>query len=253
MRIVAIIEARMGSSRLPGKVLMEVLGHPILKFLVERLRRIPLLDDVVIATTVHSADDLICEFAKSKGISFFRGSEEDVLDRVLCAAKYFNTDLIVEFTGDCPLLDPKESQKVIEFFLNNSNQYDYVSNILTRTYPRGLDTQIFPVSVLEEVSKKTNDPIDRENVSLYIYEHPKEYRCGNVEAPYEITWPELRLTLDTIEDFKLIKTIFERLYPINPLFSTINIITLLCQDEKLLMLNKHVQQKEIRREKILND
>lgn len=245
-RIVSTIEARMSSSRLPGKVLMKILGRPVLELLVERLRRVSGVQEVVIATTVNKADDAICEFAKDRKIAFYRGSEEDVLERVLQAAKHYKADLIMEMTGDCPLLDPAESQKVVDFFMKNRSRYDYVSNILKRTYPRGLDTQIFPVSVLDEVARKTSDPADRENVSLYIYEHPKEYRCGNVEAPAEVKNPDLRLTLDTREDFELIKTIFERLYPNNPNFSIGDVMKLLRDHPEFAEVNRNIRQKAVR-------
>ena len=170
MKIVATIEARMESSRLPGKTLSPILGRPMLELLLERVRRARRVDEVVVATTDHAADQPIEALARLLGAGCFRGSSDYVLDRVLRAAQAHQADLIVELTGDCPLLDPEVIDQVIEVFL--SGEYDYVSNVLTRTYPRGLDTQVFPVRVLQEVASLTQDPADRENVSLYIYEHP---------------------------------------------------------------------------------
>ena len=154
------------SSRLPGKILKDILGRPTLELLVERVRRSKFIQDVVVATTVAPNDETTVKACEKMGVKCFRGSSEDVLDRVLKAAQANQADLIVELTGDCPLIDPVIIDSVIKHFLENN--YDYVSNVLERTYPRGMDTQIFPVRVLAEVDRLTQDPSDRENVSLYI-------------------------------------------------------------------------------------
>ena len=167
MKIIATIEARMASSRLPGKILKPILGKPTLERLVERVRRSKLIQDVVVATTDMPADNETGAACQQMKVNFYRGSSEDVLDRVLKAAQKFGADIIVELTGDCPLLDPEIIDAVIQHYLNN--QYDYVSNVLIRTFPRGMDTQVFSTKVLDEVSQLTKDPADRENVSLFIY------------------------------------------------------------------------------------
>src|SRR6266511_3391616 len=141
MKIVSTIEARMGSRRLPGKTLAPIMGRPTLELLVERLRRAKQVDEVVVATTTEPEDDSIEELCRQLQVGCFRGSSEDVLDRVLRAAQEFRASLIVEMTGDCPLLDPAVVDDVISLYL--SAKYDYVSNIVERTYPRGLDTQVF--------------------------------------------------------------------------------------------------------------
>ena len=243
MKIVATVEARMGSTRLPGKTLKPILGRPMLELLVERLQRSK-VDDVIIATTVAEADQVICDLAPQWGVKAFAGSEEDVLDRVLSAARAHDADLIVEMTGDCPLLDPDLVDRCIDYFL--ANDFDYVSNVVQRTYPRGLDTQVFPVAVLDEVSRKTNDPADRENVSLYIYEHPDEYRLGHVLAPPELTDTSLRWCVDTVEDFHLIEGVFEALYPNNPHFTSHDVMNLLGQRPELAAVNRQIQQKKVR-------
>lgn len=245
MRIIATIEARMDSSRLPGKILKEILGRPTLELLVERVRRSKFIQDVVVATTVAPNDETTVNACDKMGVKSFRGSSDDVLARVLQAAKANNADLIVELTGDCPLLDPVLIDDVIRYFLDGN--FDYVSNVLERTYPRGMDTQIFPVRVLEEVDKLTQDPADRENVSLYIYEHPERFKLGGVTARDPLLRrPDLRLTVDMPEDYALIKAIYENLYPKNPSFSLGDVIRLIEENPDLKALNAHVQQKKAR-------
>ena len=242
MRIAATVQARMGSTRLPGKTLKPICGKPMLELLVERLKRSK-VDDVVIATTVAGADEVISDLAAEWGVKAFRGSEEDVLDRVLSAAEAFGADIIVEITGDCPLLDPEVVDRCIDYFL--ANDFDYVSNVVQRTYPRGLDTQVFPVAVLDEVSRKTNDPADREHVSLYIYEHPGEYRLGHVLAPRELTGPDMRWCVDTIEDFQLVQGVYEALYPTNPEFTCLDVMNLLNERPELAAVNVGISQKSV--------
>ena len=246
MKIVSTIEARMASSRLPGKTMKEVLGRPMLERLIERLKRAKTVDDIIVATTVNPEDEVIARLAKNIGIKYFRGSSEDVLDRVLKAAQAHQADVIVEMTGDCPLLDPEIVDLLVSKFLAGKGKYDYVANVIKRTFPRGLDTQVFLVSVLEEVSRITQDPDDRENVSLYIYEHPEKYRLLNVEAPPEIGRPDLRLTVDTEDDLKLIREIYAALYPKNPAFTTLDVIKLIEANPSLKMININIQQKKIR-------
>lgn len=243
MKIVSTVEARMTSSRLPGKVLKPIMGKPMLELLIERLRHAKFVDEVVIATTVNNADMPIVELCNRLGVSVYRGSEDDVLERVLKAATFYKADLIVEMTGDCPLLDPGLVDQVIRFYLDND--YDYVSNVLHRTFPRGLDTQVFARAVLDEVDKATQDPADRENVSLYIYEHPERYKLGNVYAPEELKWPDLRICVDTIDDFNLVSRVFEELYPKDKFFSACDMVALI-KHLGLDTVNAHVKQKAAR-------
>jgi spore coat polysaccharide biosynthesis protein SpsF len=243
-KIIATIEARFASTRLPGKTLLEICGKPALELIIERLKRSKFLDGVIIATTVNPDCDAIEKLAKKLNIGCFRGSEDDVLDRVLRAAKHYKGDIIVEITGDETLIDPVVVDEVIEFYL--ANNFDYVSNVLERRYPRGLDTQVFATRILEEVSKLTNDPADRENVSLYIYEHPKKYKLGNVKAPEELNHPGWRWTLDTIEDFEFLKTVYEALYPVKKDFDSYDVLRYLEQNPHVSEINGAVRQKALR-------
>lgn len=245
MKFVATIEARMASTRLPGKVLLPVAGQPLLAHLIERLQRVPRLDQIVIATTTNPEDEPIVHLAGKVGVGCFRGSEEDVLGRVLGAARAYRADVIVEITGDCPAIDPEIIQTCIDAYLET--QADYVSNVLSPTFPWGMDTQVFATDVLAQADAATaGDAAAREHVSLYIYEHPDLYKLYNVSAPAGLAWPEVHIELDTPEDYQLIKAIFESLYPKNPAFSLTEIIRFLRGNAELLGLNEHIKRKSAR-------
>lgn len=246
MKTVAIIQARMTSTRMPGKILSPILGTPMLQFLIERLRRARRVDEIWVATTSNSADDPTEELARSVGAGCFRGSELDVLDRVVRTARAAEADVIVQVTGDCPLIDPTVVDRLVQTYAEK--RYDYVSNILVRTYPVGLDTQVFSAAVLARVASLTNDPVDREHVSIFIYEHPELFALHNVTSglPDEQSLGRMRLTVDTPEDFALIRAIFEELYPANPGFLLGDVLQLLERRPELLQLNRHIRQKVYR-------
>lgn len=243
-KIVSTIEARFASTRLPGKTLMEICGKPTLELIIERLKQSKLINEIVVATTINPDCDPIEKLTQKLGVGCFRGSEEDVLDRVLQAAKAYKADIIVEITGDETLIDPKIIDQIVSYYLKN--KFDYVSNILNRRYPRGLDTQVFAVSVLDEVSKLTNDPADRENVSLYIYEHPERYKLGSVVAPEELNHPDWRWTLDRKEDFEFLKTVYEALYNTKRDFDSYDILKFLKKNPNVLEINRRIKQKAVR-------
>lgn len=240
-KIVATVEVRITSTRLPGKVLMPLAGKPALERLIERLKRSKYLDEIVVATTINKADNPIVELANRLGVKYFRGSEQDVLKRVLEAAQSVGADIIVEVTGDCPLVDWRLIDRgVKEFF---SQKVDYASNIIELSYPIGFDVQVFPTAILAEVDKLTSDPTDRAHVSYYIYNHPEKYKLFNWRADKECQWPDLRVTLDEKADFKLLNIIFEKLLPIKEDFSALDVIKLLKNNPNLSEINKHVKQK----------
>ncbi len=244
MKKIATVEARMSSSRLPGKIMMPLAGKPALERLVERARRAKSIQDVVIATTTNPQDDAVEIWARKAGVSYFRGSEEDVLLRVLEAAKAFKAEVIVELTGDCPLLDPAMIDQLVALW--ESGDHDYVSNILERTYPRGFDTQVFSTAVLAKVDKLTQDPADRENVSLYIYEHPEQFKLGGVTAPQELFGPDIRICTDTQEDYEVISRIYADLYPKKPAFDAYDIMDFLKTHPEVAAINRRIQQKKVR-------
>ncbi len=241
MIVAATIQARMGSERLPGKVLKTVLAKPLLAYMIERLKHIQQLAKIIVVTTIDRTDDPIVSLAQELGVSYYRGSENNVLSRVLSAAQAHHIDVILQTTGDCPLMDPSESEKVLTKFLQQD--YDFVSNVLIRTYPRGMESQIFSRKTLEKINKLTKDPIHQEHVSNFIYTNPELFKLGVITADVALQKPWLRLTVDTEEDFNLVKTIIEKLYPNNPQFTLANILALLDQNPDLYQLNAHVHQK----------
>ena len=214
----------------------------MLELMIERVKKAKLIDEIVIATSENSKDDIIEHLAKRLNVGCFRGSEDDVLDRVLKAAKACKADHIVELWGDCPLIDPEIIDKMIKHYLDND--FDCVGTSLDKTFPWGISALIFPTKVLEEVFQITQDPVDRENVSNYIYEHPSRYKIGHLPCPPELNHPEIRLTVDELADFELVTTIFERLTPTNPDFRTIDIIKFLESNPEIKNINIHVKQKK---------
>ena len=183
MKIAIIIEARMSSSRLPGKVLLKVKKKPLLKLMIERLQFVKLAKTVIVATTLNKKDDVIVNFCKKNKIKYFRGSENDVLLRVLQASKKFKVYLIVEITSDCPLIDPNIVDQTIAVYLINKKKVDYVTNALKYSYPNGMDVQVFKTNLLNKVSKLTNNKYDRENVTSYIYKNPNRFRVFEISSP----------------------------------------------------------------------
>lgn len=242
MKIVATIEARMTSTRLPGKVLLPVLGRPMLSFLLERLRRVKSLNEIVLATTVNDTDSPLVEFAAKNELRLFRGSEDDVMSRVIGAAESAAAEIVVEITGDCPLIDPDVIETSIQAFLKNS--VDYVYNGLVRSYPLGMETQVFALSTLKRSFKMTNDPLDREHVTRHIRQHPELFTHLNVTSKPEEFWPDLGLTLDEPADYQLISRIIEHFYPTNPFFTCADMVRLLRRDHKdWAAMNQEVRRK----------
>ncbi len=209
MKIAGIIQARMTSSRLPGKVLMDIAGKPALQHVIERVRSAKLIDDVIVATTTNKEDDAIVSLCESIGCNYFRGSEEDVLSRVLESAYAFNIGTIIEITADCPLIDYNHIDYLVEkHFLNDA---DMTTNILERTFPREYDIRIFDTKTLERVNKEVDNPIDRQHVSTWMYLNPKSkqnYKVQNWVAPNGQYRSDIEVTLDTKEDLELIRWIY---------------------------------------------
>lgn len=232
----------MTSSRLPGKVILPILGKPALELLIERIKRSKYLDGVCIATTTNSADDVLAALAEKLGVRSYRGSENDVLGRVLGAARSCNADTIVEITGDCPFVDPALIDRGIEEFY--TTEVDYASNTLDTTYPNGFDVQVFPTRVLADVAMRTQDPMDRTHVSYYIYRHPKLYRLHRWDAPSEEHGPELRVTLDEETDYQVLQKIAGALAREKPEFSAADVVAYLRAHPEVVALNANVRQKE---------
>jgi len=246
MKIIATIEVRMQSTRLPGKSLANILGKPLLQLMIERIKNSKLINEIVITTSKQPENDTIEDLARKINIKCYRGSEDDVLDRVLKAAKSINGDVIVELWGDSPLIDYHIIDRLIQFYLEN--KYDCVGTVFPnfkRTYPLGISALIFSTKILEEVNRLTKNPIDRENVSNYIYEHPDRYKIALLPCPEEINYPDYRLTIDEQKDLDLMKIIFERLYPSNPQFRLEDVIRFLKENPSSASLNKDVVQRKL--------
>ncbi|MCD6163590.1 MAG: glycosyltransferase family protein [candidate division Zixibacteria bacterium] len=242
MKTVIIVQARMTSSRLPGKVLKRIMGKCLLEYQIERLRRVSLADETVIATTINDADIPIVELCQQLTIPFFRGSENDVLARYYNAALRYNADIIARVTSDCPLIDPIVIDKVIGFFKDNYNIYDYVSNVQARTYPRGMDCEVFSSSILNEIFHKASKHSEREHVTPYIYNHPEHFRMGSVA--YSEDQSHHRWTVDTQEDFILIKNILENIYPKKPAFTFEDCLLLIGEHPEWAKINAHIEQRK---------
>lgn len=214
----------MGSRRLPGKVLKEAVGRPLLELMVERARRSRYVDEVVVATSTAPADDAIVALCERAKIAHFRGSEEDVLGRVVAAQRHYGADTCVLLTGDCPLIDPLVVDHIVCAFLEATPLVHYASNCEVKSYPAGLDTQVVSLQTLEESSRLGLEPPYREHVGWYIRRHPDKYRRVDVVAPPGLSNPYLRITLDYPEDYERIRGIYEELYPHNPLFTTVDVL-----------------------------
>ncbi len=242
-KIVAIIEARMTSTRFPGKVLKPIGDIPALDFMVRRVRESKYIDDVVVACTVNHEDEPIKLYCDKSGISYYRGSEDDVLERVLDAAIHYSTDVIVELTGDCPFVDPDLLDQVISLYFDND--VDYASNIVKRTFPDGCDIQVFSVDALKKVDSLTDDPIARVHVSSYFYTTKGIFSLANLEAPADFFWPDLGLTLDEVDDYKFLCAIFDKIGKSVESFRIKDVIEVLRNNPDLMLINDHVRRKSI--------
>ena len=241
MRIISTIEARMNSKRLPGKVLLKSCGTTMLGHLINRLKQVKSIDLIVLATTKNPSDDILYNFASENSIECFRGSENDVMQRVLNAGEKFKADVIVEITADCPLIDPELVEQAISIYKNNNA--DYVSNCNIRSYPDGMDVQVFSLKTIKKSASLTNDILDREHVTLHIRNNPNLFKHLNIIAPPELNLPNLGLTLDEFEDFKLIDIIINHFSKMNKNFSCLDILNFLKSNPNLFDINKNVSRK----------
>lgn len=243
MRIICVVQARMGSIRLSGKVLEDLAGQPMLVRAVNRACRAKSLDDVVVATTTQPADEIIVQLCKRQGWSYFRGSEEDVLDRYYQAALAFEADVIVRITSDCPLIEPEIIDRVVNDFLYcyPEGECIYASNTLIRTFPRGLDVEAISFSALEKAYQEDDNPVWREHVTPYIWHHPEEFKICNVASDTDYSY--LRWTVDTIEDLTFVRKIYHHFQ--NDIFTWREVLHLLEVHPEWLEINRHVQQKVV--------
>ena len=243
MKVGAIIQARMGSTRLPGKIIKKLEDKTVLQHVIERIKQSQLIDTIIIATTTHERDNVVEKEAIRCGVSVFRGSENDVLSRYYFAAKENNLDVIVRVTSDCPLIDPHLTDNIIKYYINSN--YQIVSNAgsdpSNRTYPRGLDVEVFSQNLLEDAFINAKEKYHREHVTPYLYEQKKVYYYKN-----NIDFSKFRWTLDTEDDLNLIKEIYKNLYNGKHDFFMDDIIDLFNKNQELFNINSHIEQKKLR-------
>jgi spore coat polysaccharide biosynthesis protein SpsF len=238
MKIIAIIQARMSSTRLPGKVLMELVGKPVLEHVVERLQTCRRVDGVMVATSIDASDDLIERWCAQAKVPCYRGSLLDVLDRYVQAARAFGADAVVRITADCPAIDPNIVDEIIEKFLND--KYDIYG--LKGEFPDGLDCTVFATSALERAWQEASLPSEREHVGPYIEKNPQLFRSGGLEKFRGLQ--HLRWTLDEPRDYAFLIEIFSRLYRANKPFSAEDVLALIEREPELVAINADIVRNE---------
>lgn len=242
MKTVAVIQARMGSTRLPGKVLLDLAGEPMLARVVSRVQRARRLDQVVVATTSEPADDAIDELCRARGWLCVRGSQEDVLDRYYQAALATRAGLVVRITADCPLIEPSVIDAVVDALLDEPPAADYASNVLPpRTFPRGLDSEAIRFEALERAWREDDNPAWREHVTPYIYRHPELFQMRRVAHTADLS--HLRWTVDTPEDLELARRIYGALG--DDRFGWDAVLALLDQHPEWVEINRDIEQKAV--------
>ena len=242
--ICVIIQARVGSTRLPGKVMKQISEKTILIHDLERIKRMETIDNIIVATTTLKKDDIIVNTVKEydEKIGIYRGSSEDLLDRYYKAAKEFKADVIVRISSDAPLIDPKISDLVVKTFLENN--CDYCCNNMPRTYPYGLDTEVFSFESLERAWKEARTPYETEHVTPYIWANPDKFILLNVENNVDLS--NLRWALDYPEDFEFIIEIYKTLYKEGEIFLMQDVLNLLKKEPQLMEINKEIKQKKLK-------
>lgn len=244
MRIVATIQARLGSTRLPGKVLKEVCGKPLLQYQIERIRRSRLVDDIVIATTTSENDNPIAELGSQLGVAVYRGPENDVLRRIADLLRAHRVDIHVELVGDSPLTDPQIADEIIGFFLKYRDRYDFVSNGTELSYPSGMEVNVYPATILIEANKTVaaDDPL-REHVDIHLSKNPR-YRSFCLRAPSHFHRPDIFLEVDTVRDFQMLSQVIAHFEEINKEhFSLSQILDFLETRPDLIQLNQNEERR----------
>jgi len=246
MKIGAIIQARTSSTRLPGKVLKELpynSGITCLEQVIRRLKKSKRLNGIIIATTKETEDNPIINISKKENVQYFKGSKENVLSRYYLVAKENNIDIIVRITGDCPCIDTDITDSTIDDHI--SKMVDYTTNCLGRTYPQGLGVEVFNFNSLEKSYKNATKDYKKEHVTPYINRNPQIFKINEIKAPKELYAPDIRVTLDTEEDYALLCAVYDYLYPKNKYFNAYNIVNLFNEKPWLKLINKKIIQKKI--------
>lgn len=239
MNILVVIQARRNSSRLPDKILMPLSGKPLLLRMVERVLSSKTNKQIVVATTTESDDDKIEELCVQNNISVFRGHPTDLLDRHYKAGLEYKADAVVKIPSDCPLICPNVIDRVLEFYIDNYDEYDFVSNLHPATFPDGNDVEVIPVKVLETAWKESDKNFEREHTTPFIWEKPDRFRIGIVEWDTGLDFSmSHRFTIDYKEDYEFIKTIYDELYSENNTFTLCDIMMLLDKKPEIKKINE---------------
>jgi spore coat polysaccharide biosynthesis protein SpsF len=241
--IVAIVQARMASSRLPGKVLKEISGKPMLEYLLERLGRAKTIDQIVVATSDTEADLPVVEYCRARGTECFTGSENNVLERFYQAATHFDARVVVRICGDSPLIDPDMTDELVHEFLQDNGKLDYLTNTLHQTCPLGTNTEVFSYEALKRAHAGADTAYQKEHVTPFFYQHPDDFRIR--EKHYRPDTSAYRLTVDTPDDFRLVETVISNLEPLDPEMPLNRILAFLDNNPELQKINKHVRQNRI--------
>jgi len=248
--IVVIIQARTGSTRLPGEVLEQIEGKPMIWHVDERVKHAKNVDKIVLATTDSPKDDQLASLATSSGVECFRGSENDVLDRYYQAAKKYNADVVVRITGDCPVADPEIIDSVVDFFTKNT--YYYVSTAYPKaTYPDGLDAEVFTFSALEKAWKEASLGSEREHATPYIWKHTELFKVKSFENKEDLSF--MRWTVDEEKDLKFIREVYKRLYSSQKIFLMQDILDLIKKEPALMDINQGITRNEGYSKSLKND
>jgi Spore coat polysaccharide biosynthesis protein F, CMP-KDO synthetase homolog len=242
MRTVAIIQARVGSTRLPGKVLLDLCGKTVLGRVVERTSRMTRIKDMVVATSNLESDDAVEDECRRLGVTCFRGSEDDVLDRFRGAAQALGAQQCVRITADCPLIDPQVSDDIVARFEAADPPVDYASNKIPQSFPRGLDTEVFTREALERSAKWARKPYHRTHVTAYMYQTPELFTLLSVVS--DVDRSDWRWTIDTPEDLAFVRSVYER-FDRRSDFSWLDVVNLIENEPSLADVNRNVVQKEI--------
>jgi len=238
MKIATVIQARMSSTRLPGKVMLPILGRPLLIRMIERVQVAKLIGQLVVATSTNTDDNEIEKLCIENGITCYRGHLTDLLDRHYQVGKLFSADAIVKIPSDCPFIDPRVIDKVLEYYIN-SDEFDYVSNLHPASYPDGNDVEIFSFEAIECAWKDATKDFEREHTTPFIWENQDYFSIGNVvwETGFDYSTSH-RWTIDFPEDYEFIRKVYEELYPTNPAFSLDDILNLLKQKPHIAEINQ---------------
>ena len=240
MMILGVLQARVSSSRLPGKVLAPILGRAMILRQIERLSRCRRLNRLVVATSADPSDDALAELCAAEGIAVSRGSLDDVLARVMAAARPFAPDWLVRLTGDCPLADPAVIDRVIDATL--AADVDYGTNAVEPTWPDGLDVEVVRMAVLQAIAAEPRTTAEREHVTLAIHRRPDRFRLLHVKGEADLS--HLRWTVDEPRDLDLVRRIYGALYPVDPAFDTAAVLALLEREPELVTLNRDIVRNE---------